>query len=311
LTETSALRALLAQLDAEGYDFVTPTPSVCRRARERDFSRTAPLRAIFGWTLPFQRRELDPALFESLVEAGVIDRFEDRFRSRVRVARLDGLLFVHSASPVEGEQAVFLGPDSYRFARFIAQATADQVVRTIAEVGCGAGVGGLVAARRHPGARLDLGDVNPLALDLASVNAAHAGVAARAHNSDGLSGLQGPYDLIVANPPYVAGVSGRLYKDGGDLYGQGLALDWARQALARLEPGGRFVLYSGSAILDGGRDILRAGLGAIAAEAALDFSYEELDPDIFGGELRRQAYAEVERIAAVGAVIRRPISSTA
>jgi hypothetical protein len=34
--------------------------------------------------------------------------------------------------------------------------------------------------------------------------------------------------------------------------------------------------------------------------------YRELDPDIFSGELRRAAYADVERIAAVGAVITRP-----
>jgi hypothetical protein len=34
-------------------------------------------------------------------------------------------------------------------------------------------------------------------------------------------------------------------------------------------------------------------------------TYEELDPDVFGGMLRRPAYDDVERIAAVGAVIRR------
>ena len=40
-----------------------------------------------------------------------------------------------------------------------------------------------------------------------------------------------------------------------------------------------------------------------AAGFALD--YRELDPDIFGGQLKRRAYADAERIAAVGAVVTR------
>jgi len=33
------------------------------------------------------------------------------------------------------------------------------------------------------------------------------------------------------------------------------------------------------------------------------FAYREIDPDIFGDELRRAVYADVERLAAVGIVI--------
>jgi hypothetical protein len=76
------------------------------------------------------------------------------------------------------------------------------------------------------------------------------------------------------------------------------------QALERLSPGGRFVLYTGSAILDGGVDALRVALEGLVADGRWRLTYEELDPDIFSGELRREAYADVERIAAVGAVIR-------
>jgi hypothetical protein len=31
-----------------------------------------------------------------------------------------------------------------------------------------------------------------------------------------------------------------------------------------------------------------------------NFGYEEIDPDVFGEELDRQAYADADRIAAVG-----------
>jgi methylase of polypeptide subunit release factors len=300
-----ALQALLAHLDAQAYDFVTPTPSVGRRAVERGLSRGSPVRAIFGWSQAFERRALEPALFELLRAADALDQEGDRFRSRVRVSRLAGMLFLHSAFPAKASDAVFLGPDSYRFARFIAQSARDDSVLSIAEIGCGAGVGGLAAARLHPAARLVLGDVNTRALELAAINAAHAGVVAETRISNGMAGLHGPYDLIVANPPYVAGESGRTYKDGGDMHGARLSLDWAGQALGRLSPGGKFVLYTGSAILDGGIDAFRVALEGLVAGSAYRLTYEELDPDIFGGELRREAYADVERIAAVGAVIQR------
>lgn len=305
LTRSAALTALLAALDASGYDFVTPTPSVCRRAFERGFSWTDPLRAIFGWSQAFGRSDLDPALLGLLEAADLITDEAGRLRCRVRVSRLAGLLFLHSAFPASSNDAVFLGPDSYRFARFIREAGARRDVGAIAEIGCGAGVGGLVAARLYPGARLGLGDINSAALELAAANAAYAGVLADVRKSDGLAGLEGPYDLIVANPPYIAGASGRTYKDGGDMHGARLALDWAGQALERLTPGGRLVLYTGSAILDGGVDALRLALAGMTAGTPHRLTYEELDPDIFGGELRRSAYDDVERIAAVGVVIER------
>lgn len=304
LDREGALEALLLELDARGYDFVTPTPSVCRRARDRRFSRSAPLRAIFGWSQAFGRTDLDDTLFELMAAGGVLCADGDHFRSRVRVSRLAGMLFLHSAYPTNAEDSVFLGPDSYRFARLILQ-TALGDVASIAEIGCGAGVGGLVAARRFPQARLALGDINPKALGFAAVNAAHASVTAMTRLGAGMDALDGPYDLIVANPPYVAGESGRAYKDGGDMHGARLSLDWAEQALNRLAPGGALVLYTGSAILDGGVDALRIALETLIADRPFGMTYEELDPDIFAGELRREAYADVERIAAVGVVARR------
>src|SRR4051812_20870943 len=108
-TRTTALRALLAALESEGYDFVTPTPSVCRRAAELRLSRHAPLRAIFGWSQEFTRSDLDPGLFEMLLAAGLLAEEGVAFKSRVRVSRLAGMLFLHSAFPAKDKDAVFLG----------------------------------------------------------------------------------------------------------------------------------------------------------------------------------------------------------
>ena len=75
--------------------------------------------------------------------------------------------------------------------------------------------------------------------------------------------------------------------------------------MERLAPNGRFLLYTGSAILDGGRDQLKGELEKAVAEAGFSMTYRELDPDVFNDDLMRPAYDDAERIAAVGVVIRR------
>ena len=47
---------------------------------------------------------------------------------------------------------------------------------------------------------------------------------------------------------------------------------------------------------------MREALGRLADERDLALRYREIDPDVFGEELEQAAYADVDRIAAVGAV---------
>jgi len=304
LDSGGALVQLLGELEARGYHFVTPTSSTCRRMAQRPARRNPDLRDIFGWSCVFAEHQLDPSLVALVSAAGMLSRTEDGLRSRVRVSTVRGRLFLHSA-PASGAEAVFLGPDSYRFADLIAREAAGRAVRSIVDIGTGAGVGGLIASDLHPGADVLLSDINPAALRLAAANAAHAGKIVSRVLAPGLTGVTAPVDLIVANPPYVAGISGRTYKDGGDLHGARLSLDWVVEGMGHLAPGGRFILYTGSAILNGGVDQFRERLEAAAPRDKFTLAYAEIDPDIFGGELRRSAYADVERIAAVGAIVTR------
>jgi hypothetical protein len=94
----------------------------------------------------------------------------------------------------------------------------------------------------------------------------------------------------------------RAYRDGGDMHGAGLALDWALTAARRLSPGGQMLLYTGAAIVDG-RDALRKALELELPALGCGLDYVELDPDVFGEELERPAYQDVERIAVVAATI--------
>ena len=110
-------------------------------------------------------------------------------------------------------------------------------------------------------------------------------------------------DVIIANPPYMMHSSGRAYRDGGELLGGALALDWLTQALCSLAPGGTMLLHTGAAYVEGEAPLLTAISRACGtAEAFLELS--EIDPDVFGDELVEADYEQVERIAAVGAMIK-------
>ena len=78
-----------------------------------------------------------------------------------------------------------------------------------------------------------------------------------------------------------------------------------RESLGRVAPGGKIVLYTGAAVVDG-CDRFREQAEVMCRAAGASFDYAELDPDVFGSELDQPAYAGVERIAAVGLVVTLP-----
>jgi methylase of polypeptide subunit release factors len=105
-------------------------------------------------------------------------------------------------------------------------------------------------------------------------------------------------DIIVANAPYLVDDGTRLHAHGGGEVGISLALRLANEALARLAPSGRLVLYTGTPIIEG-LDPLFQSLRPVLERNASKF-YEEIDPYVFGEELDRSAYGQADRIAVVG-----------
>ncbi len=306
-SETLALARLLQLLDARGYRFTAPTPETHRRVLKHPDKRQArELRDVFGWSLPFAPELLDAEVLGCLQAADAVEAGRGRLlRSRVRVASLGDDLFVHSAFP-PGEDSVFFGPDTYRFADMIRAELADgPAPRSIVDMGTGSGAGAVAAARLRRPERLVLTDVNDRALAYARANAAKAGFEVECVRTQDLDGVEGPFDLILANPPFM-GAGGPAYQNGGALFGAEVSLRWAAAAAGELAPGGRLLLYTGSAIT-GGEDRLRLTLGQLFADSPFDLAYREIDPDIFGEALSDPAYRGVDRIAAVGAVLtRRP-----
>jgi release factor glutamine methyltransferase len=291
-------------LKKQGYRFVVVSPTTHERVLNRPEEQPT-LRSIFGWNRAFHRSAISPELFDLLSEADVLSLSGDRYRSSVRFATIDDMLFAHSAFPTVETDAVFFGPDTYRFVRLVRSALVDIPSKTgitLIDVGTGSGAGGLCAARGLDAAKIRLADVNPRALEVSAVNAAINDLeSAEIVFSDVLSGIKGKPDLIIANPPYLLDEQQRLYRHGGGDLGISLAQRIVDEGLARLPPGGRLVLYTGTPIV-GGIDALFDLIEPLLQLHCFQFVYEEIDPDVFGEELEKKAYASVDRIAAVGLV---------
>lgn len=298
----AALVELLKALDSTGYDFVTPSPLTHARVLARGGSG-ATVRDVFGWNRPFAPGALDGRFLGLMERSAILEPYGDLVRSRLRVARCGGLLFLHSAYPTLDADAVFFGPDTYRFARSIARESAG-AFDTILDIGAGSGAGALTLAARFPAAEIRLVDLNAAALRLARINARAAGLQVHAEVAHAPDARWSGPTLIVANPPYMADNKGRLYRDGGAMRGAAVSLAWAEPVIARLKPGDRFLLYTGVAIV-AGTDPLRAALEEACAGAQCALRYEELDPDVWGEELARPDFADVDRIAVVGAIVQR------
>jgi release factor glutamine methyltransferase len=146
---------------------------------------------------------------------------------------------------------------------------ADEAAPRVLDIGVGSGAIALAIVDEHPGARVVATDNSSGALAMAEENRARAGLALRVELVHGelFAGLEGPFDLIVSNPPYVrpeevGGLEPEVacFEPREALIAHGVTEAIAEQALPRLAPGARLVLETG----DGdARDVaaLLAGLG--------------------------------------------------
>lgn len=300
-TADDALLQLARAVRDTGYEFTTVTPATHQRVNSRPANEWASdLQGIFGWSRPFRVDVLPPAIWELMRQAGVAVPHGEGWRSAVRLSSLDGQLFLHSAYPTLDAGAVFFGPDTYRFAAALKHQFAlglSGIGRAV-DIGCGAGPGAILTALAQPQAHVLAGDINDAALRFTRVNAALAGVTnVEARHSNLLADVDGSFDLIVANPPYLVDATERAYRHGGGPLGAGLSLAIVDAAQERLARGGTLLLYTGAAIVNS-QDTFRA---AVEERLLPDvtWSYREADPDVFGEELVDGAYAHADRIAAV------------
>jgi release factor glutamine methyltransferase len=159
----------------------------------------------------------------------------------------------------------------------------------VLDVGTGSGAIALAIADEHPGARVLAVDRSDRALGLARENVARTGHEGRVElrRGDLLDGVEGPFHLVVSNPPYVPAEEYdalqpeiRLYEPYEAVVGTGVWERIAGDARAVLLPGGALVLECG----DGQAAEVAAGL------AALDYAGILCTPDLAGRDRAVEAH---------------------
>jgi len=128
------------------------------------------------------------------------------------------------------------------------QAPAERKKLRIVDVGTGSGCIALALARELANAEIHATDISLAALEIACANAARHQLEHRIefHQTDLLEGLQGPFDLIVSNPPYVGESEGdqvhlevRKYEPRNAVF----AGEKGTEVIARLIPQAREILH--------------------------------------------------------------------
>ncbi len=153
-----------------------------------------------------------------------------------------------------GPGALIPRPDSETLIEAAIEHFDERAPATILDLGTGPGTLLLAALDQWPGAR-GLGiDASEQALDYARINAERLGMANRAEfrTGDWAQGVEGPFDLILANPPYI-GTNEQLpaevrdHEPGSALFAGIDGLDDYRRIIPELP---RLLAPGGAAILE-------------------------------------------------------------
>jgi release factor glutamine methyltransferase len=159
----------------------------------------------------------------------------------------------------------------------------DLVEPRVVDVGTGSGAIALAIADEHPGARVLALDTSEDALEVTRLNLERTGLSTRVElgRADFLQGIEGPFDLVVSNPPYVrehelplVEPEVRDWEPRAALVGEGVGDQIAAEARQVLGRGGALVLECGDAQASALADHVR-GLGFESVEVSRDLAGRE------------------------------------
>lgn len=187
------------------------------------------------------------------------------------------------------EPVMYISEDSLALVCGASRVKANSVL----DLCCGSGIQGIVALR-HYAERATFVDLNPRALRFTRLNLAFNGLA---HRADGfhLGSLYnalplgvGPFDAIVANPPFVpnplgiASGAGAMFGDGGDT-GERVLASIVQGAPRYIAPGGRLSTVSMAPNVEGLPARVEGWYQAGAAEVAPSAATQGFEAFVFRG----------------------------
>lgn len=129
-------------------------------------------------------------------------------------------------------------------------------LQTVLDICTGSGAIGLAIAA-HTMAQVTLSDISAAALCVAEKNAARLGVQARLVQSDLFAQICGKYDMITANPPYIAAEEFAEMQPEVTEYEPRLALDGGRDGLLYYE---KIAKKAGAYLAEDGYLLLEIGM---------------------------------------------------
>ncbi|MBC8128431.1 MAG: peptide chain release factor N(5)-glutamine methyltransferase, partial [Gloeobacteraceae cyanobacterium ES-bin-144] len=144
--------------------------------------------------------------FDRPLEESVLAPLRETLKKRgegIPLQHLLGSVWFHKHEFKTDGRALIPRPETEELAEWILSWTLPENQRVV-DMGCGSGVLGLTLAAARPSWDVTLADVSPDALALTQENATHLEVSnARLIESDLFAAVDGVFDGIVANLPYV------------------------------------------------------------------------------------------------------------
>ncbi|GHC90097.1 50S ribosomal protein L3 glutamine methyltransferase [Pseudorhodoferax aquiterrae] len=161
------------------------------------------------WRLGLPLDALDDVaeqLVDTAAQAQVAALLDERIASRKPAAYLTREAWLQGVPFYVDERAIV--PRSF-IAELLADGSVDPWLgahtRRVLDLCTGNGSLAVLAAMAWPEVQVDAADISTDALAVARINVERHGLADRIRllTSDGLAGVDGPYDLVLCNPPYV------------------------------------------------------------------------------------------------------------